>query len=265
MDSESGSKINKLLRKWPPGAIATPSWLKSQGVYQQLVHQYEKGAWVRRVGQGAYVRYADKVEWPGGLYALQEQLGLPIHAGGKTALQLQGYAHYLPLGQGAAVSLFGAPATKLPAWFRQYKWGAKIRYAVTGLFAGDQELGLTQHPMGSFAVRVSAPERAIMEVLYFVPKEETYEEAKLLMEGLTTLRPRLVQSLLQQCNSYKVKRLFMVLATVCGHRWVSGLHDAEIDFGKGKLSLTPGGQFYSKYKISVPESKPQRISRNSRA
>ncbi len=37
------------------------------------------------------------------------------------------------------------------------------------------------------------------------------------MEGLTTLRPRLIQSLLEQCRSVKVKRLFTVLAEACNH------------------------------------------------
>lgn len=34
--------------------------------YQQLVHEYENG-WIRRIGQGAYVRVGGTVEWPGGL------------------------------------------------------------------------------------------------------------------------------------------------------------------------------------------------------
>jgi hypothetical protein len=253
MASETSSKINQLLKKWPSGAAAVLPWLEKQGAYQQLVHEYEKTSWIRRLGQGAYARADDKVEWTGGLYAIQEQMGLPIHAGGKTALQMQGYAHFLPLGKGTAVSLFGLPDVKLPAWFRQYRWGTRIRYTTTSLFAGDPAMGLTKQEMGPFAVRVSAPERAVMEVLYFVPKEESYEEAKLLMEGLTTLRPRLVQTLLESCASVKVKRLFMVLAESCRHAWVKKLDLSKVNFGKGKRMLVRGGRFDSKYNISVPD------------
>ncbi|MEX2163182.1 MAG: type IV toxin-antitoxin system AbiEi family antitoxin domain-containing protein [Sulfuricaulis sp.] len=265
MTSGNGSKINQLLKKWPSGTVAVPRWLEKQGAYQQLVHEYEKASWLRRVGQGAYAKSADKVEWPGGLYALQEQLMLPVHAGAKTALQMQGYAHFLPLGKGATVSLFGLPDTKLPAWFTQYRWGAKIRYTTTSLFAGDPAVGLTKQEMGSFAVRVSTPERAMMEVLYFVPKEESYEEAKLLMEGLTTLRPRLVQTLLENCASVKVKRLFMVLAEGGGHAWVKKLDLSKVDFGKGKRMLVRGGRFDSKYNISVPEAGAARSPSERRA
>src|SRR3989344_7890141 len=253
MASGTGSKINELLKKWPSGTVAVSRWLEKQGAYQQLVQEYEKASWLRRIGQGAYAKSSDKVEWPGGLFALQEQLELPVHAGAKTALQMQGYAHFLPLGKGTTVSLFGLPDVKLPAWFKQYRWGVKVRYITTNLFSGEANQGLTKKEMGLYAVNVSAPERAMMEVLYLVPKEESYEEARLLMEGLTTLRPRLVQSLLESCASVKVKRLFMVLAEGGGHAWVKKLELSKVDFGKGKRMIAKGGQFDPRYNICVPK------------
>ena len=223
-----------------------------------MVHKYETTSWVRRVGRGAYAKAGDKVEWTGGLYAIQEQMGLPIHAGGKTALQMQGYAHFLPMGKGTTVSLIGLPDVKLPAWFKQYHWGIKVRYTTTNLFAGESDQGLTKKDMGFYVVTVSTPERAMMEVLYRVPDEESYEEAKLLMEGLTTLRPRVVQALLEHCVSVKVKRLFMVIAESCRHAWVKKLDISKVDFGKGKRMLVRGGRFDSKYSITVPDTEAGR-------
>lgn len=254
MASENTSKINQLLRKWPSGTVAVSPWLETQGVYQQLAHQYEKSSWLHRIGQGAYIKSADKPEWPGGLFALQTQMKLPIHAGGKTALQMQGYAHYLPLGKHASVSLFGPPNARLPAWFRRYQWNAKIRYITTRLFTEAPAAGFTDHALGNFSIRISAPERAILEVLYLVPKKESYEEASLLMEGVTTLRPRLVQALLEHCASVKVKRVFMVLAEASAHAWVRKLDLSKVDFGKGKRMLVKGGRFDAKYGISVPKA-----------
>ena len=258
MSSETGSKINKLLKIWPSGTVAVLPWLGKQGVYQQLVHEYEKTSWLRRIGRGAYAKADDKVEWTGGLYAMQEQMGLPVHAGGKTALQMQGYAHFLPPGKGATVFLFGLPDVKLPTWFKQYRWDVRVRYTTTNLFASMENRGLTKKEIGFYAVSVSAPERAIMEVLYGVPKEESYEEAMLLMEGLTMLRPVLVQTLLEHCASVKVKRLFMVLAESCRHSWVKKLDLSKVDFGKGKRMLVKGGQFDPRYNICVPKHGDQR-------
>jgi len=257
MASESRSKLNRLITTWPQGTVAVSRWLETQGAYQQLVHEYEKSGWVQRIGHGAYVRVGDSVEWSGGLHALQAQLKLPVHAGAKTALQMQGYGHFLPMGKGGTVSLFASPGTRLPAWFRQYDWGVALRYTTTKLFADDPDAGLTKKVQGKFDVTVSAPERAIMEVLYLVPEEESFEEATLLMEGLTTLRPRLVQSLLEQCRSVKVKRLFMVLAETCNHAWVKKLDLSKVDFGKGKRMIVKGGRLDSKYSITVPDTESE--------
>ncbi len=254
MAGEPRSKLNRLLRAWPQGAVAVSCWLEAQGAYQQLVHEYEKSGWVRRIGQGAYVRVGDTVEWTGGLHALQEQIKLPVHAGAKTALQMQGYAHFLPMGTGGTVTLFGASGVRLPVWFRQYGWGTELRYTTTKVFADDPDAGLTQKELATYAVTVSAPERAIMEVLYLVPAEESFEEAGLLMEGLTTLRPRLVQSLLEQCGSVKVKRLFMFLAEACNHAWVRKLDLSKVNFGKGKRMIVKGGRLDTKYNITVPDT-----------
>ena len=88
MASEKGTKINRLLKQWPSGTVAVLRWLEKQGVYQQLVHEYEKSAWIRRIGQGAYAKSGDKIDWSGGLFALQNQLGLHIYA---AARQLSNY------------------------------------------------------------------------------------------------------------------------------------------------------------------------------
>jgi hypothetical protein len=75
------------------------------------------------------------------------------------------------------------------------------------------------------------------------------------MEGLTALRPRLVQTLLEHCASVKVKRLFMVLAERCNHAWVNKLDLSHVEFGKGKRMLLKGGRFDSEYRITVSESR----------
>ena len=188
------------------------------------------------------------------MYALQEQLKLPVHAGGKTALQMQGYAHFLPMGKGVTVSLFGPPNVKLPTWFKQARWGIKVRYTTTNLFTGETDRGLTKKDLGPYQIKVSAPERAAMEVLYGVPLVDSYEEARLLMEGLTTLRPRLVQTLMESCVSVKVKRLFMLLAETCKHAWVKKVDLSRVDFGKGKRTLVKDGRYDPKYQITVPNT-----------
>lgn len=281
------TKLNRLLGQWPSGAVVLSSWLKKDGYSNPLLSKYKQNGWISSIGHDANVRPNDKVNWTGGLYALQEQLHLPVHAGGKTALQLHGYAHFLPMvtdthgeglldgtgfgggsGSGAgtglgtgssdqfSITLFGPPGMRMPSWFLQHDWHVKVCHVMTKMLPYEDDLGLTRKEMGAFAIKVSAPERAMMEVLYLVPRKESYEEAKLLMEGLSTLRPKLVQALLKHCRSVKVKRLFMHLAESCNLPWVTKLDTGKVNFGKGKRVVVKGGYFDSKYNISVPGPRP---------
>jgi len=252
MPSQGGTKLNRLLREWPRGTVAVQSWLTERGVSRQLAEAYRKTEWLERLARGVYVRTDDHVEWTGVVHALQHQLGLTIHPAAKTALQLQGLSHFLAVGTGRPITLFGAPQEKLPGWFRQHDWGGPVRYTATNLLPASPALGLTERDVGAFSLTVSAPERAALELLHLVPHRESYEEARLLFEGLTTLRPKLVQQLLEACRSVKAKRLFLHLAEACGPPWVGKLELGCVDLGSGKRVIVKGGRFDGKYQITVP-------------
>lgn len=253
MTSESISKINHLLRVWPVGTVAISSWLENQGIYQQLAYSYEHSGWLKKVGRGAFARWSDSLTWPGGVYALQKQLKIPVHVGGRTALELQGYAHFLPLGQGGPVYLFGVPGHALPSWFKNFNWGHRVEFKVPQLFKDKAKLGLTTHSFGNFEVQVSSPERAVMELLHLLPAEQDFEEAVSLMEGLRTLRPKLVQELLEKCRSIKVKRIFLALAERGKHAWMKRIDLSKIMLGSGKRRVAIGGVLDPKYQVTLPK------------
>jgi len=52
-----------------------------------------------------------------------------------------------------------------------------------------------------------------------VPKRQSFGEALQVMESLTSLRPQIVQGLLENCTSIKTKRLFMHTAEQLNHAW----------------------------------------------
>jgi hypothetical protein len=251
MSKETGTKINKLLRKWPPGAVYATSWLGNHGINGDLLVRYRKSQWLEEIGHGAVARKGDPVDWTGGLYAIQRQLGLDVHAGGRTALELAGFAHTLRMGK-RRVSLFGSYQVKLPAWFRSRDWGARVEYYMTNLFPAGSRLGQTERPVGRYSILVSTPERAILEALYLVPQALDAEEAGHLVEGLATLRPALVQRLLRACQSVKAKRLLMALAENASHPWVNRVNTRQVDFGKGKRVVVPGGRLHPKYLVTLP-------------
>lgn len=194
------------------------------------------------------------MEWGGGLYAVQSQLNMSVHPAGKTALELQGNAHYLPADfKQSNVVLFGAGNEKLPAWFKNHAWGVNVRYVMTDLFGRNRELGLTTHNAGNYALKISSPERAALEFCYDVPIHGSFDELDQIMSGLTTLRPRVVQELLEKCGSVKTKRLFLYLAEKHGHAWVGKLDLERVGLGTGKRALCKNGRYDDKYKLVVPK------------
>jgi hypothetical protein len=249
MSRLNSNKLNQLVLNWPRGTVYTSEWMKRRGFSRQLIDRYKKSRWLSPIGKGAYKLANDPVSWTGALYAIQEQLHLKIHPGGKTALQLKGLAHFVPA-EIKEVFLFGTSGRKLPTWFKMYDWGVNIHYLMTRLFDGD--VGLTEDEFGSFSIRLSSAERAIMELLYLVPQRQTLNECALIMEHLVGLRPAVVQDLLENCNSIKVKRLFMFLAERHDHQWVKRLDPSRVNLGSGKIVIARGGVYDRIYKMAIP-------------
>ena len=250
MSTEKESKLNSLLNTQPLGTVLVSAWLVEQGYSLDLQKRYKKSHWFESIGTGALVRHGDQVDYLGAVYALQTQLGTSLHPAAKTALALQGKAHYLELST-KRVQLFGSQEDHLPLWFKKYDWGLVIDYQKTSFLPPD--LGLVDIERKTFSVKVSSPARAIMECLYFVPKSQPLLEVLELMEGLNNLRPVLVQSLLEACASVKVKRLFLYLADKAGHDWLNYLKLENVDLGSGKRSIVKDGVYVSKYQITVPK------------
>lgn len=240
-------KINKLLQNWPTNAVASQRWLNRQSVDRRLADKYVRSGWLTRLGHGAYVRAGDTVDWPGGLTAIQTQLKLDVHPGGITAFELRGYGHYIALG-GRQVTLFGAPDTKLPAWFTGHTWSQPIRLVTTrSLGQGDNTTSTIS--LNGVEIEVATLERAAFEMMYLVPKRQSYEEAMQVMESLTTLRPRLVQNLLKTCTSVKTKRLVMHAAERLKLPWTSRIDLAQVDFGSGPRTIHQGGRLDKKFNL----------------
>jgi len=122
----------------------------------------------------------------------------------------------------------------------------------TNLFPAELREGFTEYQEKDFSVRISAPERAMLEMLHLVPQKVGFDEALLVMGNLVTLRPEVVQGLLEACRSVKVKRLFLFMAENQEHAWLSKVDLSKVDLGKGKRMIVSNGRYDPKYRITVP-------------
>lgn len=251
MTSENKHKINLLLRSSTRNSVLTTSWLKEHGISNKLAWWYVKSGWFERISDGAYIFAGNNITWPSAISAVQQQLKLPIYPGGKTALQLLGKSHFISMGP-HAIHLFAPPKTKIPKWLQAPYWEKPFKIYRPALFNEDNKAWLAAYEIEGQSLMLSSPEKAALELCYLVPNMITFSEAAHIIEGLPRMRPKLLQSLLESCQSYKAKRLFSYLAEYYQHSWVEELDFNCIDFGKGKRVIAGGGHYNEKYKLSVP-------------
>jgi len=242
------TKINQLVGNWPKGTVKTVKELREHGYTPQLLKVYSNSKWIESVVGGMYKLYHDDINWQGVLYGLQKKNNASIHAGGKTALILKGYGHYLSSIEGRAY-LFSDRKENFNVWLSKFKNVVLRRNEV---FDYKEEKYFIMFNTGNFQIKISSPELAAMEMLYLVPQEQSFDEAAKITEGLATLRPAIIQDLLQNCNSVKVKRLFLFMAENYDHPWMKELNLENINLGSGKRSIVNDGVLNKKYNLTVP-------------
>lgn len=249
------SEASKLV---PYGLLATKAWLRKQGLARHAIDNLVKSRQLKTAARGVLVRPDTPLKWQGVVCSLQ-RMGSDVTVGGLSALQLHGFAHYLPFSDRTPVHLYGRDP--LPPWANRlglsapFVWHRSSRL-FTAAPAETPDHDFTQSlPWGdqSWNLRVATPERAILEVLEEVPSKISFEHAEQLMQGLTTLSPRRLGSLLRLTRNVKVKRLFFWLAERQSHAWFKKLVPSEFDLGSGKRVLARGGKYVPKYRITVPE------------
>lgn len=279
MGIQTDRKLNRLQRCLPEGLVVDAAWLERRGYSRALRAKYVKSGWLDPLARGVYRRppaklratgAAQRLQWQHVVISLQGLMNQPVAVGGRTALELQGFGHYLRAA-GAAREVHVYRNRKLPGWVarlpmdtrfvshnaaRLFASGAILRHL--GKPSGDARrqaaAGQIQEPWGhwDWPLVMSAPERAILELLDELPARETFHQVDMLMEGLRNLSPRRLHSLLVDCRSVKVKRLFLWFAKRHRHPWLKRLDRTGIDLGRGKRMLVRGGKFDTEFNITVP-------------
>ena len=255
------------------------------GYSSSLRRRYVAGGWLERVVRGVFRRpfhlpgvagVGVPLDWRQVVVSLQMVMNRPLAIGGRTALELDGYAHFVGLDGMREIHLYSDQPP--PRWLQGLPIPTALVFHNAGrLFqrgAVSKSLGMLRKNLsgdiaaepsplcGGFAwarvgdghwpMVLSTPERGILELLEELPRKETFDQADMLMEGLFNLRPQQMSDLLQSCRSVKTKRLFLWFAERHGHAWFPHLDLEGVDLGTGKRMLAPGGRLDRRYGITVP-------------
>lgn len=267
MSRQNTSRLKSLVDKVPPGFLVDTAWLKKrEGIDPKTIYRYVKHGWLEPVVRGVYRRPSPErmhksagVNWQATLLSLQWIMDKEIHLGGESALDLAGYAHYLPFEDKTRVHFYG----DAPSWLKRLPTQTQLAVHNCSLFGGNP-IGLIDeiryiksgmHTLDTWRwpVKASSPERAIMETLDEIsPNSAGFDNISKIFESLTSLQPELLVQLLNVCRNVKVRRLFFVFADHHQHAWRKYVDASNIDFGSGPRALMKGGKFHPVYRIYVP-------------
>lgn len=273
MGMEKDGKLNRLQRELPEGLLVDSRWLAARGYTAQHCQKYVSHGWLERPARGVFRRPGGPLSWQAVVISLQTLLQQPLLVGGRSSLALQGYEHYVSM-QERDVHLYGPEPA--PGWLSKLPLGIKFlphnsralfthtptplgpeRPEGTVVGGSDPKLGAVKAlswGQWNWPILVSTPERAFLEMLNDLPDHGSFDIADKTMESLSTLRPRVLQALLADCKSIKVKRLFFFFADRQQHAWLKRLDKEAIDLGTGKRMLVRGGRLDPTYLITVPET-----------
>ncbi len=245
------SKLSQLLLVIPNHVVITSKWLKELAYSYSNIERYKASGWLQQLARGVYKKQDDDIDWRGALFGLQQQHPGEHHAGGLTSLELRGSSHFTKLGTERAIYVYSSTRSKLPLWFRKVNWGSEITFVYSDFL--DSRIGIELFDCGSYRMEISSRERAMLEMIYGIPKLHSFAECNLIMENLSTLRPELVQELLMACKSVKVLRVFLFLAKNNYHKWFENLELKKLDLGEGKRQISARGIYDPEFKITYPK------------
>ncbi|WP_455096388.1 type IV toxin-antitoxin system AbiEi family antitoxin domain-containing protein [Prevotella koreensis] len=243
------TKIQQIIGDVPHDSVLFGSWLSSQGLDARGQYSYMKSGWLDRISKGVYKIHGSTPTLMATVSSYNMQLGKSCIVGAYTALEFRGYSHYLSMGKPLAY-LFTDKTNKLPSWLLKEEWDMTIKYMTTS-FLGNELLGVETMTNNQHELLVSSPERAILECLNLPDASYSLLDIYYIMESMTTLRPKLVQTLLESCTSQKVKRLFLYMAEKAGHSWFMALKPDNINLGTSRFMITPTGKFINKYNMTI--------------
>jgi len=247
MSIQKNVKLQSLAKIWPPNTVASSLWLARQGYSRGLIKKYVDSGWLKKYGRGAFVRTHDAVSWSSAVWGVQKTHS--VYVGGKTALELQGKAHFVQF-KDQRVFLFSKSNVSVPLWLKNKTKELNLVSISTDIF--PSLTGHVQYDFGGYSIWVSNTAQAFLEYMYLTPKYHSYEEAYQLMENLHFIPADLMQESLKTCHSIKIKRLVLCLAKIQRIPWYKSLDIQKIELGEGERHHIKDGVWDPEYKIYYP-------------
>ena len=152
----------------PEGQLVNRAWLHARGLDRPLIDSWLRSEKLVAVSHGVYRRPGPTLKWEQVVYSLND-MGVRIHVGGRTALELQGLAHYLPLQGITRVYVYAD--SRVPAWVQTLPGEFTFMVHRRRLFRTLPSAALFSKPFGAWdwPVPYATIELALFELLAICP------------------------------------------------------------------------------------------------
>lgn len=252
--------INKI---FPKGMVFSRKYLLNKGISNYTLDNYLRSGKFTLLSKGIYAWRDFPVSSDGFLASLSNLWGLEIIVSGKTALELQGFAHNLNFNSTMKVTLLAQK--NIPEWLRrvvdsiddlevEWVYGSRLWD-----YKALAELPNTEITRSGFSINISSPERAVLELLNQVSDTSSFESVDNIFQGMTQLSPRKMSKALQACINVKTKRLFFWFANRYKYPWFKYLNINDFDLGKGKRVIAKSGVLDKELLITVPKDMQNKV------
>lgn len=242
------TKIKQILVEWKDGEIHGRTWFEKRQLPLSVILRHCTEGILAKIGPSAFMRKTDQLTWQALICFVQNELKIPVHVSGRSALELQGTSHYLTMGK-VRTSLLSYEVKRLPSWLFYASDSFELKFKKSNMFSCEKHLvDLTE---GNSRLRASCRELAILELIAELDLKNGLETAENYMNSLTTLRSDVVQRLLNKSESILTKRVFLYLAEKLEMPFFDVLDLSQINLGSGKRVVVEGGMLDKKYLITV--------------
>lgn len=244
MPNRQKFSVKHLLAELPIDAPVDLAWLQTHQVQGNYAARLARSGYLRKIGAGVYSAPAAQLQREPCLAWLTERVP-GLHVASKNALEWRGIRHNLATKE--LLILWGERQFKVPDWFSSR---FPVRHHTVHIFDAQLEptFALDNAPGKPAKILVSAPERAILEMLSEVGTYVSLEEARNLVENARNLRRDVLDHLFSHLSRVKVVRLAENFARELNLPWLD-LAQAHLDrlgvSGRWVLSRTSSLETFS--------------------
>ena len=140
-------------------------WLKGEGYSRQLLNKYKASGWLESLSRGVMAIKGNGRNALVALACYNEQLGKQYCIAAHSALELEGFNHYVPMGKPTLMVAHGND--KAPSWLKTNIFDHNYILFSTDTF---QYVPTSNIPIEKYSLLASSPELAFMECLLLSSK-----------------------------------------------------------------------------------------------